>query len=797
MLRSFQIIISVIMMALSFLVQSQLDISGPHETWQSKDTKSRSQPYLPPMVLTEQKLVKDFQGFISYQVNVTSQGENRLNDAANEPSLAVNPLNPQQIAIGWRQFDNINSDFRQAGVAYSNDGGLTWHNNGPLEPGLFRSDPVLSADADGTFFYQSLRVYDVNGTPGTIDDDVFRVDQWRSDNGGQTWYDKTHALGGDKSWFVIDTSEDTTRGNIYAAWNLAGNNYYPDSFNYSADNGHTYTSPISLPMAPVYSTLALGPAGEVYVAGVYGNGSLYDLYLVKSTNPLSPMFPEFNQVTPLDMNGGMAVGGINPLGLLGQMWVAVDKSNRHTHGRVYVFSSINVDGLDPLDVQFIKSHDGGQSFSSVRTINDDDDVSNWQWFGTMGVAANGRIDLIWLDTRNDAGSGAKILSQLFYSYSYDGGHHFSANQPISAPFYHNLGYPVQRKMGDYIDIVSDNKGAHIAYTATFTGGQDVYYLLVQPAAFEENPYFPGHQMDSIWHHPDVPRQGIFSRTLVANPDSEEPLLSQYEAVFTETPSGQPTWFVLEAGHPKEGDQVVFPILYPTGDLSSHSAALSVIGLATKSRVYDTDGELIPDQMNYEFDMTEERMVEVAELAGDSGYFDADFYQNNPFYSQLKSITLDQLVTGEQPRETACSLRGLPLLNSQEVAEGRVSMVFNRNDKNTQFAGDFSYRKVLDENNQWQVVLDDQGLAIPEWYVMETVEGDVVNDTNTANIRYTSQGGNGFFVIGAPDPGVIGGQIEQVKRLNETQIETTQENGTQEILSILAYASYCGQDLTAH
>jgi hypothetical protein len=785
-------------MGLSFLVHAQLDISGPHETWQSKGTKSRSQPYLPPMVLTEQKLVKDFQGFISYQVNVTSQGENRLNDAANEPSLAVNPLNPQQIAIGWRQFDNINSDFRQAGVAYSDDGGLTWHNNGPLEPGIFRSDPVLSADADGTFFYQSLRVLETNGRPGLQDDDLFRVDQWRSNNGGQSWFDKTDVMGGDKSWFVIDTSEDSTQGNIYAAWNLAGNNYYPDSFNYSVDNGQTYTTPVSIPKSPVYSTLALGPEGEVYVAGVWGEGNLNDLYLVKSQNPLSVMFPDFSQVTALDLNGAMAVGGINPVGLLGQMWVAVDKSNRHTHGRVYVLSSIDVDGLDPLDIQFIVSHDGGKTFSPPKTINDDGVINNWQWFGTMSVAPNGRIDVIWLDTRNDTASVLnKNLSQLFYSYSYDGGQHFSVNQPISAPFYHYLGYPVQRKMGDYIDMVSDNQGAHIAYTATFTGGQDVYYLHVQPAAFEENPYFPGHELDSIWHHPEVPRQGIFSRTLVANPDSVSPQLIQYEAVFTETPSGQPTWFVLEAGHPIEDDQVVFPILYPTGDLSSHSAALSIIGLATKSRVYDDQGELIPDQMNYEFDMREERLAEVAELAGDTGYFDADFYRNNPFYSQHKSITLDQLVTGEQPRHTACSLQGLPLINNSEVAEGRVSMVFNRNNKNIQFAGDFGYRKALDENNQLQIVLDDHGLAIPEWYVMETVEGDVVNDDITAHVRYTSQGGNGFFVVGAPDPGVVGGEIEQVKRLNDSQIETTQENGAQEILSIMAYGSYCGRDLTVN
>jgi hypothetical protein len=41
-----------------------------------------------------------------------------------------------------------------------------------------------------------------------------------------------------------------------------------------------------------------------------------------------------------------------------------------------------------------------------------------------------------------------------------------------------LGYPNQNKIGDYYDMISDNTGAHVAYAATFTGGQDVYYLRI-------------------------------------------------------------------------------------------------------------------------------------------------------------------------------------------------------------------------------------------------------------------------------------------------------------------------------
>ena len=61
------------------------------------------------------------------QVNVDSAGHNIVGDAANEPNIAIDPLNPNNMVIGWRQFDNVNSDFRQAGFGYTSDGGKPGH----------------------------------------------------------------------------------------------------------------------------------------------------------------------------------------------------------------------------------------------------------------------------------------------------------------------------------------------------------------------------------------------------------------------------------------------------------------------------------------------------------------------------------------------------------------------------------------------------------------------------------------------------------------------------------------------
>src|SRR2546425_757448 len=60
----------------------------------------------------------------SFQVNVNGSGQNIVGDAANEPSMCLDPNNPNRIAIGWRQFDSTNSNFRQSGVAYTTNAGL-------------------------------------------------------------------------------------------------------------------------------------------------------------------------------------------------------------------------------------------------------------------------------------------------------------------------------------------------------------------------------------------------------------------------------------------------------------------------------------------------------------------------------------------------------------------------------------------------------------------------------------------------------------------------------------------------
>ena len=187
------------------------------------------------------------------------------------------------------------------------------------------------------------------------------------------------------------------------------------------------------------------------------------------------------------MGGSLGFGGgINPGGLSGQSFLAVDRSGGPTNNNIYMVASVQPFGGGGTDVMFARSTNGGQSFSAPHRVNDDPvNPNKWHWFGTLAVAPNGRIDSVWFDTRNAANN---TDSQLFYSYSSDGGVTWSPNVAVSNAFNPFEGYPNQNKIGDYITIVSDNTGGNVAYAATFNFNpnrgeheQDVYYVRVSPS----------------------------------------------------------------------------------------------------------------------------------------------------------------------------------------------------------------------------------------------------------------------------------------------------------------------------
>ena len=406
----------------------------------------------------------------SIQVNVDAHGRNIPGDAANEPSLAVDPNNRNRIAVGWRQFDHVDSNFRQAGNALSFDGGSSWLNKTVLTPGVFRSDPVIGVDSAGNFYYNSLQQ--------SFFTDVFLG----SARGRMTapWSMVGPATGGDKQWMTVDTTTSVGRGNLYETWSTAGNNYSGRQFSRSTNGGRTWMDPVNLPGSPVWGTLDVAKNGDLYI-GALGNGSF--TFLRSSNAKFATQTPTFEMSVPVDLGGAIVFGSaLNPAGLMGQCWIVTDKSAGPNTGNIYMLCSVGVDATNPCDVHFSRSTDGGRTWSRWTRINDDAPGQGAShWFGTLAIAPNGRLDACWYDNRANP---SIPNSALYFSSSYDGGVTWTSSTLLSPRFNPNIGYPNQSKMGDYLGLVSDNAGAAIAYAATFNGEEDIWFVRVPTRASE-------------------------------------------------------------------------------------------------------------------------------------------------------------------------------------------------------------------------------------------------------------------------------------------------------------------------
>ena len=383
------------------------------------------------------------------------------------------------MTIAWRQFNDVTSNFRQGGWGYTTDAGITWTFPGVLQNNVFRSDPVTQSNEVGQFFYLSLQ--------SDSQQSFYCDDLWRSTNGGQTWTEQSpdRSAGGDKAWLAIDKTNGPGHGFQYQAYDGANCAFTSAAFQRSTNGGVTWQSPVVIPNSPEWGTLDVDTNGNVFVGGWTGGTGFR---CVRSSNAqIGGQTPSFDRNTAVSLGGGLLYpGAINPGGIVGQPFLAIDHSGGATNNNIYMLDSVVPSGRSTTDVMFVRSTDGGLTFSTPHKINDDPvNPSKWHWFGTFAVAPNGRLDAVWYDTRNAANN---TDSQLFYSWSTDAGMTWAPNIAVSNAFNPFEGYPNQSKIGDYITIVSDNTGGNVAYSATFNFNpnrgqheEDVYYVRVSPS----------------------------------------------------------------------------------------------------------------------------------------------------------------------------------------------------------------------------------------------------------------------------------------------------------------------------
>lgn len=360
-----------------------------------------------------------------------------------EPSIFINPLNPDNIIAG-ANLDNY---------YYSFDGGKTWGESklpGPIVWG----DPVLYFDHLGNAYYTHLGTFNNTGIYMT-----------KSSDGGKTWGTSKRIYGNagrvpmqDKQWLISDVTESSYKGNIYVSWTQFDDyqSKKPQDSSHilfvrSTDYGDSFTSPLILSdiggdCLDDDSTVegavpCVGPNGELYVAWSGPRGLEFDKSLDGGLT-----FGKDKWVC--DQVGGWAYDIPGLYRCNGLPFTSCDISGGKYNGNIYINFSDERNG--DHDVFIVKSSDGGDTWSDAVRVNDDA-VGNGkeQFMSHMCVdPITGVIYIIFYDRRNYN----DLKTDMYLAVSSDGGESFTNERISEKPFVPNS----KVFFGDYIGINAYN-----------------------------------------------------------------------------------------------------------------------------------------------------------------------------------------------------------------------------------------------------------------------------------------------------------------------------------------------------
>jgi hypothetical protein len=427
-----------------------------------------------------------------------------------ETDITVNIRDPQNFVA------TDNRVIMSSGAAiifYTTNAGVTWQNSSSV--GVSQGDPVLTSDSAGNLYFAVLS----NGT---------RIS--RSTDKGASWTNLGNVFSNsqaDKEWVWCDQTNGTYKNNVYTAYVNFATGGGVDLWR-STNNGSSWLGPYIIAAgnqgANPGPNIAVNKNGRVFcVWNTSGGASMKysdDGGATWSSTPIN--VSAYVQPGTLNSTSGRycVKGNIRTNG---HPQVAVDLSNSTYKNYVYCQYATNPPGPDIADVFVVRSTDNGLTWQSPVRINNDATTTD-QWMGDVSVDNQGRVWVMWWDSRNDP---SNILTETWGAVSTDGGVTYTnfrvGNQnfnPNSVKIYQGAEHYY---LGDYQGISGKNV-TFPCWTAQANSLQDyVAYLPDYGISFQRPVDTVNHGQTSV-NRVIAPMMGPYSGTVT------------YTATVTPTPS---------------------------------------------------------------------------------------------------------------------------------------------------------------------------------------------------------------------------------------------------------------------
>ena len=455
-------------------------------------------------------------------------------DTQIEPSIAVNPANPDNVVVGYQEGRVSQGGDATNGFATTKDGGRTWKYGeppgltsipGPAGGGTFDrgSDAVVAFGPDNTVYFSSLIFNDVTSPDptGTAGATRSGMSVNVSHDGGLTWsppaifQDDNLAGLNDKNWIVVDQSDAPGhhKGRVYVLWDRVAPILYSycDTGCENADNwlanpgvGGQHFIPIPayvnqgigcIPMVLPDGTLGVvlnSAAATVPPGAAQGSVDANHAGATQLTYIQAPMAGSIPSGAPLVWSP-VAVGiasnltnGARAQRAAGLPAADVDRAT----GQLYVAWEDGRQRTDAEaaenDIMVSTSTDKGLTWSTPTRVNkgpENDHVNRYN--AMIAVSPDGIVHAAY--RQRTEGTALKDFSTTigtYYQESYDHGATWTA--PLSVgTVANNVNYSAQSRdgafQGDYNEIAS-------AGGSTYIVREESYPLYAgEPVALTEDP----------------------------------------------------------------------------------------------------------------------------------------------------------------------------------------------------------------------------------------------------------------------------------------------------------------------